>query len=515
VRPSEGKQEPRLATRPDFDNEDAGQDCIDLAESAGVHLDPWQQFAVRVILARRADGKWAALRAAVLVARQNGKGEILLALELYWLVLGDPKVDRLVVHTAHEFKTSSEAFLRLKAVMDSHDWLTRRIKKPTNSHGEEGFLMTNGQRLRFLARSLNSGRGFTGDKVILDEAQQLPSFAMDALMPTLSARPNPQLVYAGTVPSERNDSEHWTTMAKRGRAAAVSGKVGRLAWMEWNYSERVPKEAMYSGDDPVLIAAREALWDDMAVAANPSLGRRHDWGWLDEERESLSYYGYIRERLNIMSSDPVGMVIPLAVWESLVWEDSKMVGRRAIAVDSPPGMDSAVICAMGRNQHGQWHGEVVEQHEGTSWVPVRVAEVVRKNSDVAAVVVDPGSPAGALIADIEAEGVEVVRVSVQQHAMACGMLYTRATQPEASDDGIVVMDPVQQDIPKRQFVHMGDPIITEALKVATKRPGPDGAWLWNRKDSGDNISPVVALTLAGYGLSTLPVEVDDPWGFWS
>jgi hypothetical protein len=39
--------------------------------------------------------------------------------------------------------------------------------------------------------------------------------------------------------------------------------------------------------------------------------------------------------------------------------------------------------------------------------------------------------------------------------------------------------------------------------------------MWNRKDSGDDISPLVAVTLAGYGLSTLPEAEADPWGFFS
>ena len=506
-RPTEGTQTPRIVTRPDFDHEGPGEECIDLCRAAGVFLDPWQEFCVRVVLAvkmREHGEKWAALRAAILVARQNGKGEVLLALTLYWLFLSNPREDRLIVHTAHEFKTSSEAFLRLKAVIDANDWLSRRVLKVATSHGEEGYSLLDGRRLRFLARSLNSGRGFTGDKVILDEAQQMSQHAMGALMPTLSARPNPQIVEAGTVPSERNDSEHWTDTMVKGR----KGSAKRLAWIEFNAAEKVPRQAEL---DPL-----HPWWIEAVVAGNPSLGRRHDWDWIDEERDTLSYADYVRERLNIWSSDPPGMVIPLSVWEALAQPGSKMVGRRAIAIDAPPGLSSAVICAMGRNQHGQWHGEVVEQHRQTDWLAVRVAEVVRKNEEVAAVVIDPGSPAGALIADIEAEGVEVTRVTMQQHAAACGMLYSRATQPEVDEETDEPMvDPVDPALPKRQLVHLGDEILSNALKAATKRPGPDGAWLWNRRDSGANISPMVALTLAGYGLSTLPEEDVEPWGFFS
>jgi hypothetical protein len=55
----------------------------------------------------RADGKWAAFEVGLNVARQNGKGSILEARELAGLfLLGE----RLIIHSAHEFATSLEAF---------------------------------------------------------------------------------------------------------------------------------------------------------------------------------------------------------------------------------------------------------------------------------------------------------------------------------------------------------------------------------------------------------------------
>lgn len=473
-----GRQEPRVCTRPDWDTDSPAQECIDLADAAGVHLDPWQRFIVRVTLAVRRDQLWAALEVAILVARQNGKGEVLLALELYWMFLS---TERLIMHTAHEFKTSQEAFLRLKAVIDDNDWLRRRIKRVNATHGEEGFEVINGPRLRFLARSLNSGRGFTGDKVILDEAQQLPVYAMDALMPTLSARPNPQIVYTGTVPSPRNDAEHWTKVMNRGRAH----KSRRLAWMEWNIGE---KHEDY--DD------REA-W----AAGNPALAYRMNVDFIEAERDSLSHLGFGRERLNLWSNDPVDMVIPMSVWDDLCFPESQMDGPRCIAVECPPDLTATTIAAMGRNPKGQWHGEIVDRGHGTDWVPVRVAEILRKNVNVGAVVVDPASPAGALIPDLEAEGVDVTTVTARQHAQAVGMFLTRCLGRDERTGELL-----------RGFAHLGDPILTDALKRATTRPGPEGTQLWNRREAGDDISPIVALTLAGYGLSTMPEEVE-PWGF--
>lgn len=495
-----GIQEPRVLFRPLFDSEATADEALDLARSAGVFLDPWQEFCVRLTLAETAAGNLAAIEVAMLVARQNGKGEVLLVLTLCWLFITSPKVDRLIMHTAHEFKTASEAFLRLQAVIDGNDFLSRRVLQVWTSHGEEGYKLRNGKRLRFIARSRSSGRGFTGDKVIVDEAQQVPTKAMDALIPTLSARPMPLVVYTGTVPEEGDDSEHWTRLRDRGRAR----KGKRLAWAEFNHGERLPLAAKYMGSDEALQAEREALMVELIRHGNPALGYRMNWDFIETERETLSYLGFIRERLNIWSSDPVDMVIDMDTWDLMEDPASKMVGRRAIAVDCPPKTPSTAIGAMGRRMDGHWHAEILEQHPGTAWVPVRVAEIVRKNEDVAACVIDPASPAGALIPAIKAEGVEVLEVSQRQHGQACGMLYARAYEKNPEDES-----------PRPSLHHLGDDILTDALRVATQRPGPEGTWLWNRRDSGDDISPLVAVTLAGFGLSTLPDEEVDPWAFWS
>ena len=57
------------------------------------------------------------------IPRQNGKGEVLIARELFGLFeLGERKV----IHTAHEFKTSAEHFHRLEAVIRGMRGAARR-----------------------------------------------------------------------------------------------------------------------------------------------------------------------------------------------------------------------------------------------------------------------------------------------------------------------------------------------------------------------------------------------------
>ena len=68
-----GEQRPRLFCAPTGGGT-AGAEAVELAEAAGLHLDPWQQHVLEVALNEAADGRWAAFEVCLLVARQNGKG---------------------------------------------------------------------------------------------------------------------------------------------------------------------------------------------------------------------------------------------------------------------------------------------------------------------------------------------------------------------------------------------------------------------------------------------------------
>jgi hypothetical protein len=51
--------------------------------------------------------------------------------------------------------------------------------------------------------------------------------------------------------------------------------------------------------------------------------------------------------------------------------------------------------------------------------------------------------------------------------------------------------------------HPDQPVLNEALAAARKRPLGD-AWAWHRKDTATDITPLVAVTFAAYGLSLKP-----------
>lgn len=438
----------------------SGQEAAELAESAGLVLDPWQRLSLEVALGERADGSWAAFEVGEVVARQNGKGAVVEARELAGLFLFG---EQLLLHTAHEFKTAAEAFRRVLFLVENADFLRKKVRRVRTSHGEEGIELRSGARLRFVARSTGSGRGFTGDVVILDEAYNLGPEQMAALLPTLSARPNPQVWYTSSAPMSTSAQLHAV------RKRALKGGDGRLAYLEWS----MPK-----GGDP----------DDRAnwALANPSLGIRISEEFIAAERAALPLEVFLRERLSVPDDPPDEgeAVVTGDEWRRCLDGASRVAGSFELAVDVSPDRRVAAIGAAGYRADRVPHVEVIAVDQGTRWVAEWFAA---RRGRYAEVTVDPGSAAGALIPDLRDAGVEVREITTRQHAQACGAFLIRA----------------KADPPMLR--HPGQQHLADALVGAKLRQLADGV-AWDRRGSGIVIAPLVAVTLA---LGALLDKVDD------
>jgi hypothetical protein len=214
--------EPTFSRVPAGD-ETTGQDCVDLATAYGVLLDPWQTDIIRGLL-REVEGGWSASQAGLVVSRQNGKGQILVALELFGLFeLGEQ-----ILHTAHSVRTSSDAFRRLWGVVQAHSDLAGRVRRHSQMIGAEYLELDSGARISFSTRSASVGRGLSLDRLVVDEAEDLPAAEVGALAPTVFSRPRAQSLYFGTAPGATHDSKAFAAM----RSTAHDGLNPRLAWWE-------------------------------------------------------------------------------------------------------------------------------------------------------------------------------------------------------------------------------------------------------------------------------------------
>lgn len=481
-----GDQRPRILWVPPGATSSAAAEVVELAASVGLVLDDWQEFTLDQGLGETDAGLWVALEVAELVSRQNGKDGTLEALELAALYLFGTK---LALHSTHRFKTTLEHFRRLVARITNYDDLRRRVKRINYTHGEESVELLGGQRLEFMARSTSSGRGFSGELLILNEAQILTDASMEAVMPTLSARPfgTTQVWYMLTAPDPEKVGP--CEVAARLRRRARKGGDPGLVYLEWSAD---PHDEQCDRD----CREHDEISDPRTWAkANPALGIRIDPRTVEREMASMSLDGFLRERLGVgrWPAESGGWaVISEDQWTGLEDSGSEVAGVLAFGVGVLADASAAAIAVVGARQDGNLHLEIVEHRPQASWVPARLKELadqhrpcgVALDGNGASAVLLPALAVGGFTQVAPAapqpnSGHALLRLYPREAAQAAGMLY------EAATDAKTVR-------------HLGQPELQVAVAGAVKR-ALSGSWGWGRPDTSVDISPLQAVTNALYG----------------
>ena len=466
-----GSQTPRIHSVPVHDPK-LGREALAWCRANKLTLDPWQELVLQSSLGTDARGRFAAFEVALCVPRQNGKGEILLARELFGAL---ELRERLIVHSAHEFATSSEHFRRMEDKIEEAGLQSELKAKGgiKRSHGEEGFEFRNRSRIRFRTRTSGGGRGFSGDLVVLDEAMVLAEFFHGTLLPIVSARSeqgNPQVWYTGSA-VDQMIHEHgvvFARMRQRGMAREPD-----LAYLEWSMEGDNPDDV----DDDVLASV------EAQAQANPGLGIRIAVSHVAKEYRSMSKRQFAVERGCIGDwprTDGADAVIPLELWEKLAHAHSQPAGPVVYAFDVRPDRAKGVIAAIGRRADGKLHVEIGEQQAGTGWIVPRLAELERTKLPLG-IVCDGIGPASSLVPQLLQANVEVTVLDTAQMAQACGMFY--------------------DEVLEERLHHLGQPELLSAIKGAVQRPLGD-RWAWNRRNSTSDISPLVACTLGVWKVIT-------------
>lgn len=462
----------------------AGADAVALAASAGLVLDPWQAWAVEQILAENDDFTLASFEAAVIVSRQNGKGAILEALALYWLFLDDVE---LILWSAHEFKTAAEAFRRMRVLLQAAEHLWPLVGRITTAKGGEAIELTTGQRLMFVARSGASGRGFTGDRIVLDEAYDLDVDEIAAMIPTLATRPDPQIIYTSS--AGKGDSNVLRAVRDRGRG----GGDPSLCWLEWCAS---PSGKDEHGKDVYDLDDR-AQWQ----AANPGFGVRISAGFVAKERRAMSSAPerFARERLGVWDEPEFGRSpVAAADWQATAAAGNPS-GRPGFFLAMENGMRSTSI-GVAALDGDHPHVELADHERGTDWVADRVQELHERHPGAVFGAL-AGGPVAALVPELERRGVELELLSTSEAGQACGHL--------------------QKLVSGRGLTHADDLLLTVALAGAVPRDVGQGLWCWDWRKSSGNIAPLVAVTGALWLLekhrgdkssepASAPVQADAP-----
>lgn len=434
------------------------------AARIGIRYDMWQQGFLYLLLARKADGRYACGTAGGVVSscRQIGK-TFTVGSAILLLAAARPLK---VIWTAHHTRTSDETFASLCSLAERPK-LKPYVAGIRRANGQQEIRLGNGSRIMFGARESGFGRGLTGvDMEIFDEAQILTVRALSNLVPITNTSPNPLIVFMGNPPKPGDPSDAFEE--KRTRALSAGGVL---------YAE-------FSAD-------RDADPDDRAqwAKANPSYPERTDEDAILRMRENLPTDAFRREALGIWDETATSVAIDPAKWAAVEATPETLPdgGTLNFGLDMPPDRSVLTIGCAIRYPDGRALVQMADikdaRHDGLQWAVDWLAERWLKT---ASVVIDSQSPATSLLPDLKRAHVRAMVTGMNEMGRACGRF----------------MDMLND----KTLIHLPDtmqPQLAAAVKGATIRPiGRSGAFGWNKLGSDVDISPLVACTLALWGACT-------------
>lgn len=479
-----------------------GDEAAELAVQLDQEVREEERIALRALMPVRADGVTpAGLEACIIAGRQQVKSW---ALEIALIHDGwVTKVGR-CMWSAHQTKTSDDSFAHLTSLVESFDWLRKRVRRTYSGNGNHKIVFNDKLRtyptlgsagrqlvdrtIEFGARETGkTGRGRTKINRLTFDEWLLGTEAMKGAQVPMMGSAGDRYIRYGSSPGLLS-SESLRTLRDRGRVGTLDPALGdpSLSYVEWGseraalvIDERTGRPRMVrvlpecTDADCTHIAGQVTgcYLDDLDVVrnSNPAYGTlRLPEDFVADERRTLSPVEYGRERAGRWEDPPNagGADDVLAGWPAALTGDAP-ADPVTLGVDvSSDGRSAAIVACGGAVL------EVVEYRRGTGvgWVADRVAEVRARNS-VAAVGLMGNSPAAALAPHIP----DVTVLTGPQVAVA--------------SQGFV------QDVNDLRVRHRGQPALDIAVGAAVRALSGDG-WRWSRRLSSADISPLLAAVVA-------------------
>lgn len=499
-----GCEQPRIFTPPlrELTPETTlGFEVIAFAQDVlGIKLHPWQKWlfihALEVI--DKPDGSWM-LRfrtVVILIGRQNGKttmGAILSLYFLYALQCG------LVIGTAQDLEQAEDTWAMCVDMAEADEELSEQIAHVWRTNGAKRLQLTGGRDYRVKASTRKAGRGKSADLVLLDELREHQTWeAYGALSKTGIARESSLL---------------WC-MSNAGDGASV---VLRHLRMQAHRMLGDPDGIVAAMGDSDIKPPEEDALEDTALgifewSADPKLDITDRKAWA-QANPSLGYTITERAIRAACADDPddvfkteclcqwvtaaVTPPFPADSWQdgiddkSIIARDSKLT----FGVDISEDRNRASIAVCGMRPDRNWHIELVAYRVGVGWLQEWFAERANEYGGMRVALQAKGAPVSAFVDILGAvDGVEVIRCQGADVAGWCGRLWdaVAACSDDTDSDSVPVY-------------HLTQPRLDLAANIAATRPLGDGAWAWDRKKSLEDISPLVAATMA-FGAATSVTE---------
>jgi hypothetical protein len=456
----------------------------------GDEFDVWQQGASKLILAKRANGDYAATIGGVTLSipRQVAKtymiGRIVFALCTIF-----PNLT--VLWTAHRTRTATRTFNSLRGFATRKS-VAPYVKTVRAVNGEQEIVFANGSIIMFGAREGGFGRGFEEvDIEVFDEAQILTEKALEDMVAATNQSRFPAgalLIFMGTPPRPVDPGEAFK--ARRRDALEIEAAVAR--------GEEVDADAVYieCSADPDADPDDREQW----AIANPSYPHRTPLRSMLRLRKNLpSASSWKREALGIWDSDAVGSrAISDDSWADTGVDAAPAAeGLRAFGVAF--SMDGMRLALGGALAHDDGvHVELVDAYAGevegglgplADWFVAKDASGSPRWRRTAGIVISGRAGAAVLAQLLRERGVKdrwIILPSTPQYFQACGMF----------DDSV-------KDKSVTHLRSEGQAALDESVAVVDKvARGRDGSWSWRSTTPDGDETPVEAVSLALWGVRT-------------
>jgi len=466
-----GNQRPRIDIYKDGDIWLADK-VIRLLEHYGINLLKWQRMVLYKWMAveKGEDGKWYWVNpeCGLLVPRQNGKSELLIARIIGGMIF----MGEALIYTAHSDKTVEEIKRRVQrffydAEEEIRDMLTEEFDKEPKSL--DYVELRNRGRCVFRTRTRTGGLGTTNDCLLLDEDQEETDAQQEALLPTISAgkSQNQQVIRVGTPPSGGTTG----TVFLRVRKAVLDGKDTDTCWQEWSVETiRDPNDV-------------EAWYE-----ANPSLGYFLMVRAVASEAKKMAVDSFNKMRLGWIAGVENMRAISDELWSPLAIPKVELPDNPHLVYAikfAPDG--SAVSLAVGViMDNGRVHVELIERKpmsRGTQWIVMFLMDNGRWRK------------ANKIIID----GAAGTQLLVEELVRTERKMSKRILTPNAKEAG-AAYGAFHTAIENAQLTHFNQPALNVSIRTVKKRSiGKDGMFGYASMNPDIQSDPTEAAAFAYYG----------------
>jgi hypothetical protein len=493
-----GDEQPRIYTpplRPLTPATSLGFSVIEFAEDV-IHLDllPWQKWLLVHALEQLPDGSLRYRTIVLLMARQNGKSTISMVLALWFMyVWGAP----LVIGTAQDLDMAEEIWQGAVDLAQETPELERLIRHVFRVNGKKQMVLRTGERYKVRAANRRAGRGLSGDLVLLDELREHQSWdAWGAVSKTTMARED-ALVFAL---SNAGDASSVVLRYLRKMCHANLGDpdgVNAADALDPMAEDLEPDEdldvdegslGLFEWSAPPDTSLRDrAGW----AAANPALGHTISERTIASAARTDPEWVFRTEVLCQWSEGTLEGPFPPGAWEASADPDSVRAVDSSIALGVDVSWDRghAVIGLAAFREDGMAHVEVIASRAGTDWITEWLCSPERSEAVRSAPVAlqARGAPVSSLLPELQDARVPVVEWAGTALGVGTGEFYDRVRAAIGEGTG------------SAQLRHRNQPLLNVAAATASTRPIQD-AWLWDRRRSPTDVSPLIAVTGALWAL---------------